>query len=159
MVRSRPDPGGPERTGPMVYEGMSTVLSSSRGLGSTVELNQDKRGVQHYEFSVPCDRMGTVVAWAMHDKAEDAVRAARTVIAEHPSLLAAKTAECNRELNDEIPWFRCSDRRFVSVYYLWSLYLMYYIEVGKGWENEPHAQTAVNSALNTPLMQRPDQGR
>ncbi len=148
MVRSRPDPGGPERTGPMVYEGMSTVLSSSRGLGSTVELNQDKRGVQHYEFSVPCDRMGTVVAWAMHDKAEDAVRAARTVIAEHPSLLAAKTAECNRELNDEIPWFRCSDRRFVDVYYyLWSLYLMYYIEVGKGWENEPHTQTAVNNFL------------
>ena len=148
IVRSRPDPEGPERTGPMVYEGMSTVLSSSRGMKDTIELNQDRRGVQHYEFSVPCDRKGTVVAWAMNDKPENAVRAARTIIEEHPSLLAAKTAECNRELNDEIPWFRCSDRRFVDVYYyLWSLYLMYYIEVGKGWENEPHTQTAVNNFL------------
>ena len=33
-VRSRPDPGGSERIGPIVYEGMSTVLSASRVLGS-----------------------------------------------------------------------------------------------------------------------------
>ena len=54
----------------------------------------------------------------------------------------------NRLLNDEIPYFRCPDKRFVDIYYyLWSLYLMYHIEVGKGWELEGHTQTAVNNFL------------
>ena len=54
----------------------------------------------------------------------------------------------NRQLNEEIPWFRCPDEKFVDIYYyLWSLYLMYYIDVGKGWEMENHTQTAVNNFL------------
>ena len=54
----------------------------------------------------------------------------------------------NRQLGEEIPWFRCSDQKFEDIYYyLWSLYLMYYIEVEKGWEMEPHTQTAVNNFL------------
>ena len=54
----------------------------------------------------------------------------------------------NRLLNEEVPWFRCPDERFVDVYYyLWSLYLMYYIEVDDGWEQENHTQTAVNNFL------------
>ena len=147
-VRSRPDPGGSERIGPIVYEGMSTVLSASRVLGSSLSLARDQRGVQNYEFSLSCDREGTVVSWAMHDDPERAIRAARRIIVDHESLLSAKTAECNRELNDEIPWFRCPDQRFVDIYYyLWALFLMYYIEVGRGWELERHTQTAVNNFL------------
>ena len=62
--------------------------------------------------------------------------------------MVAKTREMNRQLNEEIPWFRCSDRKFEDIYYyLWSLYLMYYIDVQKGWEMEPHTQTAVNNFL------------
>jgi hypothetical protein len=54
----------------------------------------------------------------------------------------------NRQLNDEIPWFRCPDEKIVRIYYyLWSIYLMYSIEVGKGWEMENHTQTAVNNFL------------
>jgi hypothetical protein len=62
--------------------------------------------------------------------------------------MIAKTREMNRQLNDEIPYFRCSDRKFEDIYYyLWSLYVMYYIDVQRGWEMEPHTQTAVNNFL------------
>ena len=147
-VKSRPDPEGGERVGPCVYAGMTTALSASRDFSKPVATRADGRGVQHYTLSVPCDRSGTVVSWAMHDDPEDAVRSAREIIQNHKPWLAAKTAEMNRQLNEEIPWFRCPEKKFVDIYYyLWSLYLMYYIEVGSGWELEPHTQTAVNNFL------------
>ncbi|MAQ88291.1 MAG: hypothetical protein CMM03_00365 [Rhodopirellula sp.] len=147
-VKSRPDPNSPERIGPCVYSGMTTVLSCSRDLTRTTETERDKRGVQHYAFTVPCDPVGTVVVWAMHDQQKDAIKLARDTITHHKQFLLAKTKEMNRLLNDEIPWFRCPDSKFVDVYYyLWSLYLMYYIDVGEGWEQEPHTQTAVNNFL------------
>jgi hypothetical protein len=63
-------------------------------------------------------------------------------------LMLAKTREMNRQLNEEIPYFRCSDRNFEDIYYyLWSLYLMYYIDVQRGMEMEPHTQSAVNNFL------------
>ena len=146
-VRSRPDPGGKERIGPCVYAGMTTVLSASRPI-RTEELEEDEKGVQHYQFSVPCDENGTVVCWFMQDESEAALRATQEALREHQDLLRLKTAEVNRELNEEIPWFRCPDEKFVDIYYyLWSLYLMYFIDVGQGWEAEPHTQTAVNNFL------------
>lgn len=147
-VRCVPDPGGIERTGPCVYQGMTTVLGASRDISQTVTFRKDKRGVQQYSFTVPCDRDGVVVSWAMNDHRATALAATHDVIRNYKSTLAAKTAEVNRQLNDEIPWFRCSDKRFVDIYYyLWSLYLMYYIDVGEGWEQENHTQTAVNNFL------------
>jgi len=147
-VKSRPDPDGPERTGPCVYTGMSTVLSASRGFADSVTMGADEKGVQHYRFSVPCDFEGTTVSWAMHDDSETAIRASRDIIKNDESWLAAKTAEMNRLLNEEIPYFRCPDEKFVDIYYyLWALYLMYSIEVGEGWESESHTQTAVNNFL------------
>lgn len=147
-VKSQPDPDGDERTGPCIYTGMTTVLSASRDVAQSVNTKQDERGVQHYTFSVPCDGQGTVVAWAMHDDAKMAIKSARDIILNHKPWLAAKTAEMNRKLNEEVPWFRCSDKKFVDIYYyLWSVHLMYYIDVGKGWEMENHTQTAVNNFL------------
>ena len=147
-VKSRPDPGRGERVGPCVYSGMTTVLSVSRDVAETVTTSKDHRGVQHYTFSVPCDARGTVVSWAMHDDGRTAIQSARAIITNHKPWLAAKTAALNRLLNDEIPWFRCPDERYVDIYYyLWSLYLMYTIEVGRGWEQEAHTQTAVNNFL------------
>ena len=147
-VISRPDPERGEQEGPCVYSGMTTALSASRAISESLETRQDEKGVQHYTFSVPCDPGGVVVSWAMHDDRDIAVRAAREVITNHASWLSAKTAEMNRLLNDEIPWFRCSEEKFVDIYYyLWALYLMYYIEVGEGWETEHHTQTAVNNFL------------
>ncbi|MDG1896801.1 MAG: heavy metal-binding domain-containing protein [Fuerstiella sp.] len=147
-VRSRPDPDGDERIGPCAYTGMTTVLSASRDFVESIITEQDQKGVQHYSFSVPCDSAGTTVSWAMHDAPNVAIESARNVIRSHKPHLAAKTAEMNRQLNDEIPWFRCPDEKFVNIYYyLWSLYLMYYIDVDKGWERENHTQTAVNNFL------------
>ncbi len=147
-VRSRPDPGGDERIGPCVYAGMTTVLSASRDIVESMITKQDQKGVQHYSFSVPCNSKGTTVSWAMHDDPQIAVESAKEVVRNHELHLAAKTAEMNRQLNDEIPWFRCPDGKFVDIYYyLWSLYLMYYIDVDKGWELENHTQTAVNNFL------------
>ena len=148
IVKSRPDPDGNGRIGPCVYTGMTTALSASRTFAQSVTTRQDKRGVQHYAFSVPCDSKGTVISWAMHDDPKAAIGAAREIIQNHAKCLSAKTAEMNRQLNEEIPWFRCPDKKFVDIYYyLWSLYLMYYIDVGKGWEMENHTQTAVNNFL------------
>lgn len=147
-VKSRPDPNGGERVGPCVFSGMTTALSASRDLTQTAVFEEDDEGVQHYTFLVPCDSKGTVVSWAMHDDSEIAVESGRSIIENHNQWLAEKTAEMNRQLNDEIPWFRCSDEKFVDIYYyLWALYVMYYIEVGEGWEMENHTQTAVNNFL------------
>ena len=84
----------------------------------------------------------------MNDEEELALQAATELIQNQQSFRKQKTAQINRLLNDEIPHFRCPDERFVDIYYyLWSLYLMYHIEVGRGWELEGHTQTAVNNFL------------
>lgn len=147
-VRSKPDPQGPERIGPCVYSGMTTVLGSSKDFVEKVQTRKDDRGVIHYSFQVPCDQEGTVVTWAMNDKEEVACRHAKALAREPNQWLKRKTKEMNRLLNEEVPFFRCPDRKFVDIYYfLWSLYLMYYIDVDRGWEQENHTQTAVNNFL------------
>jgi len=147
-VESRPDPGQPGRVGPCVYQGMSTVLIASRDFSRELTINEDDKGVQHYRFRVPCDRSGTTVVWAMHDDRQQALSDASNLLQYQDSALAAKTKDMNQLLNDEVPYFRCSDKKFVDIYYyLWSIYLMYYIDVQKGWEMENHTQTAVNNFL------------
>ena len=147
-VKSRPDPNQNERIGPCVYSGMTTALSCSRSFEKTLTTRRDNKGIQHYSFSVPCDKSGTVVSWAMNDDPIKASQDSREISHRHSGWLKAKTLLINQQLNDEIPWFRCPDKKFVDIYYyLWALYLMYYIEVGKGWEQENHTQTAVNNFL------------
>ncbi|MGC6426090.1 MAG: glycosyl hydrolase family 65 protein [Akkermansiaceae bacterium] len=146
-MKSRPDPDGPERIGPSLYSGMTTALSASHSFADSLTI-EEKNGVQHYTFRVPCDQNGLIVSWAMDDDRGSALAAARSVIENHREALAAKSAAMNRLLNDEIPWFRCPDPKFVDIYYyLWALYLMYSIEVDEGWERENHTQTAVNNFL------------
>ena len=147
-VRSRPDPKQPGRVGPCVYSGMTTAICVSETIADSIEFRKDKDGVCHYTFSVPCDKKGIVVSWSMHDKEKTAMSNAMGVVREFDEQLQAKTKAINALLNNQVPWFRCPDRKFVDIYYyLWSLYLMYYIDVGKGWEQEAHTQTAVNNFL------------
>lgn len=147
-VKSRPDPGGPERIGPCVYDGMSTVLTCSRDITGTTLLHCDERGVQHYGFTVKCDSRGTSVGWGMGDQELETIAKVRLAVNDRLRLMAHKTAVMNQLLNEQVPWFRCPDEKFVDIYYyLWAIYLMYYIDVGQGWEQEPHTQTAVNNFL------------
>ena len=147
-VKSLPDPDRPERIGPCVYQGMTTALSSSKDFSSSIKLNKDDRGVWKYSFEVPCGPEGLSVSWAMNDNSAKAIETCRAAIDQAREIRLAKTAEMNRILNQQIPQFRCSDPKFEEIYYfLWSLYLMYYIDVQKGWEMENHTQSAVNNFL------------
>ena len=164
----RPETDRDQQVGPIMYQGMSTVLSASRSFADSYEFQQGKHGEQRYEFKVPCDSDGVVVVWAMHDQSAQALNIAMELLGRRDqsaphneiskrrvnattaarTLMLAKTRDINRQLNEEIPWFRCSDKMFEDIYYyLWSLYLMYYIDVQQGWEIEPHTQTAVNNFL------------
>lgn len=147
-TQCRPETDRSEHVGPIMYQGMSTVLGASRSFAANHRFTEGPRGERRYEFDVPCDSKGVTVAWAMHDDGQQALDNAMTVLRNPSDAVAAKTRDVNRQLNEEIPWFRCSDRKFEDIYYyLWSLYLMYYIDVGRGWETEPHTQTAVNNFL------------
>jgi len=147
-VRSRPDPGGSDRIGPIVYQGMTTALSCSKDFAKSVQLSRGEKGESEYLFEIPCDSKGVTISWAMNDDPGKALRAARKIIAQDRQMLAAKTTEMNRLLSEEIPKFRCSDPKFEEIYYyLWAIYLMYYVDVQKGWEMESHTQTAVNNFL------------
>ncbi len=147
-TKCRPETDRSEQAGPIMYQGMSTVLTASRSFATSHQFTTGTRGEIQYEFDVPCDITGVAIAWAMHDAPSHALSAARAVVREPRLAVAARTSEMNRQLNEEIPWFRCSDQKIEDIYYyLWSLYLMYYIDVQKGWEMEPHTQTAVNNFL------------
>lgn len=147
-TRSRPETDRSEHIAPIMYQGMSTVLAASRDFAQSHLFTQGEHGEKQYELEIPCDRKGVVLVWAMHDDPLKAQRNALAVLREPHKTMNAKTREMNRQLNEEVPWFRCSDKKFEDIYYyLWSLYLMYFIDVQKGWEMEPHTQTAVNNFL------------
>ena len=147
-TKCQPETDRSEHTGPIMYQGMSTVLAASRDFARNHRLKQGEQGEWQYEFDVPCDLKGVVLVWAMHDDGQEAIQNAMAVLGTPREMMLAKTRQMNRQLNEEIPWFRCSDRKFEDIYYfLWSLYLMYYVDVQQGWEMEPHTQTAVNNFL------------
>ena len=147
-TKCRPETDRSEHIGPIMYQGMSTVLAASRDFSQSHEFQQGQHGEWQYEFDVPCDTDGVVLVRAMHDDARQALENSASVLSDPQGMMLAKTREMNRQLNEEVPWFRCSDRRHEDIYYyLWSLYLMYYIDVQHGWEMEPHTQTAVNNFL------------
>ena len=147
-TKCKPETDRSERTGPIMYQGMSTVLSASRNFSDSHRFSEGKDGERQYEFEVPCDSNGVVLVWAMHDEHQQALKNATDVLGKSRESMGAKTVEMNRQLNEEVPYFRCSDKKFEDIYYyLWSLYLMHYIDVGRGMEMEPHTQTAVNNFL------------
>lgn len=147
-TKCRPETDRSEQVGPIMYEGMSTVLTASENFSASLRFENGDHGEKLYEFDVPCDSSGVALVWSMDDEYSRALKNAATVVREPRTAMTEKTLEVNRQLNEEIPWFRCSDRKMEDIYYyLWSLYLMYYIDVQDGWEMEPHTQTAVNNFL------------
>lgn len=147
-TKCQPETDRSVRLGPIMYQGMSTVLATCKNIAKSHRFQKGKQGEWNYEIEVPCDKSGVVLVWAMHDDRQHALKNAAEVLRDARKEMVAKTREMNRQLNEEVPSFRCSDRKFEDIYYyLWSLYLMYYIDVQKGWEMEPHTQSAVNNFL------------
>jgi len=139
---------GLDVVGQLMYDGMSTVVSASENFAATYGGFKDGNGRQQYVFTVPCDAQGLAICWAMHDDYANARDRVLTVLTDPDGELAAKRTVMNDLLNNQIPYFRCSDPDIVNIYYyLWALYLMYYIDVGEGWEIYPHTQTAVNNFM------------
>jgi len=137
----------PALEGKLMYDGMSVVLSASQDFGETCTIERDKEGRQVYTFRVPCaPGEDVVLAYAMGDAYAPTVGRVRKLLANPRVALEAKTKHMNDLLNRQIPYFRCSDTGIVrTYYYLWSLYFMYFTHTGKGWEQYPHTQTAVNN--------------
>ncbi|MDD7987326.1 hypothetical protein PQO01_20425 [Lentisphaera marina] len=148
ITETRPQEFGGHTTAPIMYQDMSTVLTASKNFAQNLKFSKGKKGQEVYEFSIPCDSKGVSVVWSMHDDRNLAFKNARHLLSNAKQELAAKSKEMNYQLTQEIPWFRCSDKRIEDIYYyLWSMQLMYYIDVQKGWEMENHTQTAVNNFL------------
>ena len=100
------------------------------------------------DSEIPCDSNSVTVSWAMDDERETALNKTREIVLQAKQTLADKTNEMNLLLSTGIPQFRCSDPQFEEIYYfLWSIFLMYYIDVQEGWEMENHTQSAVNNFL------------
>ncbi|MCH2036068.1 MAG: hypothetical protein MK120_03865 [Puniceicoccaceae bacterium] len=135
-------------SGVMMYDGMSTVISASKALQNYTN-STAITGQQFYTFTVPCDANGLSLTWTMHDNGGTAIAEAKAVLTAPQSNLQAKTDYMNGLLNNQIPYFRCSDEDIVQVYYfLWAIYMMYYIDLSDENPNfYPHTQTAVNNFL------------
>ena len=54
-TRCRPETDGSEQVGPIMYQGMSTVLAASRNFATSHRFKQGEHGEMQYEFEVPCD--------------------------------------------------------------------------------------------------------
>ncbi|MBI9017071.1 MAG: hypothetical protein JEZ07_07420 [Phycisphaerae bacterium] len=146
-VTVKPNDPGPLSVGKMVYDGMTTVLTSDRPMTEYIA-SSDANNQWFYEFKVSCDSQGTAIVWSMHDEQSVAVANAMDIVGDPAGQKQAKSDEMNDKLNYEIPYFRCSDQDIVDVYYyLWAINLMYYIDVDKGWEQYPHTQSAVNNFM------------
>ena len=136
------------RPGPIMYDGMSTIISASKPL-EDFKNTTESTGQQLYSFTVSCDSAGLSLVWAMNDDSATAIGEAQVVLAAPKAELQAKTEYMNDLLNNQVPYFRCSDQDIVAVYYyLWALYLMYYIDLSDDLgEYFAHTQSAVNNFL------------
>jgi len=133
--------------GAFVYNGMTMILSGSVPFENVVTTRGDNQC--HYTFQMSLAAGHEVsLAWAMSDEAALALGAVGQVLVDVQAQLEAKTGTVNDFLNYKIPYFRCPDQDVINVYYyLWSLYYMYMVNVGKGFEQYPHTATAVNNFL------------
>jgi hypothetical protein len=133
--------------GKVVYDGMSTILSASRQIYNASS-TESEPGFCTYSFVFDVDQDGTTLSWAMHDDPDVALNSVKGVVNSSLSHLEAKTKKMNDILNDDVPYFRCSDDDIVKVYYFqYAIHAMYYTYIGKGQEQVPHVQSAVNNYL------------
>ena len=138
--------------GPIMYDGVSMLISASEPLQNP-KINRNSIGRQEYSFTLDIHPdKPTTLAYTMGDSYHSRKSALLTTLRNVDNLRDAKTEYMNDLLNHQIPYFRCSDNLVVQTYYyLWSLYFMYFTDIGEGYESYPHTQTAINNFMGLHL--------
>ena len=129
----------------MMYDGLSFVYSSSVPM-EDVKWSEQPKGNLGYSFvlNLPAGQPVSLTL-AVADEYSEALSRSGQGNAEAMPAMAAKTEWFNDLLNEQIPYFRCSDEKAVETYYyLWALNFMYFRDIGEGWLKYPHTQTAVS---------------
>ena len=138
--------------GRMMYEGLNFLFSSNVDL-LDAKWNRLKKGNMGYSFrlKIPAGKP-VVLALAVSDDAKDAGARVENEAANACRSNIEKMEWINDLLNEQIPYFRCSDEMAVQTYYyLWSLYFLYFRDIEEGWLKYPHTQTAVNNFMGLHL--------
>lgn len=144
--------GEPTAVGRMMYDGLSFVYSSSVPM-EDVEWSKQKAGNLGYSFVLKLPAGQPVaLTLAIADDYTEALARSKKGRTEAAPAMADKTEWFNDLLNEQIPYFRCSDEKSVETYYyLWALNFMYFRDIGEGWLKYPHTQTAVNNFMGLHL--------
>jgi len=143
----------PVVVGKTMYTGLNFVLSSDAELLEPTMQKDEKRGNMLFSFKlrIPAG-VPVTLTYSVADRYRDALAAAKEVLEDPRVALEDKTASMNDLLNEQIPYFRCSDELAVKTYYyLWSLYFMYFRDIGEGYLKYPHTQTAINNFMGLHL--------
>jgi hypothetical protein len=143
----------PPTIGKTMYSGLRFVLTSdAKLLEPRVERDPDRGNVRFsFRLNVPAGKPVTLV-YAVSEDYPEALSRARAVLEDPYRHMTEKTAYMNTLLNEQIPYFRCSDEAAVmTYYYLWSLYFMYFRDIGEGYLRYPHTQTAINNFMGLHL--------
>ena len=148
----KPDWGKDALLGKMMYDGMSVGISSTKSIQSSYNTSYDKNKVPTYDFTIDCDSSGAAIFYSLGDNYEEVISNIKKVRSNVEKELEMKTSHMNKLLNEQIPYFRCSDQAVVETYYyLWAIYFMYFIDVGDGYMEYPHTQTAINNFMGLHL--------
>ena len=138
---------GEMKTGRMMYDGLTFALAASEKLENCSIIRTESSGQIKYAFRTKCENnKPLILAYAAANTPDDALNLSTATIDAAQDEMQAKTAFMNRLLNEQIPYFRCSDKSVVDTYYyLWSLYFLYFRDAGGKWALEPHTMTAINN--------------
>ncbi|MCH2036060.1 MAG: PA14 domain-containing protein [Puniceicoccaceae bacterium] len=149
---AKPVYGQPVTTGRMMYDGLSFVYSSSMPMLDVKWSKQDQGNVAYsFVLKLPAGQPVSLTL-SIDDDYMDALALSLKANAGASGAMTAKTEWFNQLLNEQIPYFRCSDPKAVETYYyLWALNFMYFRDIGEGWLKYPHTQTAVNNFMGLHL--------
>ena len=148
----KPNWGERAKLGKMMYEGMSILISVSKPINNTHRLQFTDKNIPTFDFTVSCDTSGIILFYGIGDSYDELVKKVNSAKKDVYSELEEKTRSINELLSFQIPYFRCSDKTVVDTYYyLWAIYFMYMLDVGEGFLEYPHTQTAVNNFMGLHL--------
>ncbi len=139
--------------GKTMYSGLSFLFSADAPMQDVTISKDPKRGnlLLSFRLTIPAGQP-VALTYAVADKYGDALAATKNVLKDPAAALDEKSSAMNSLLNEQIPYFRCSDDMAVQTYYyLWSLYFMYFRDIGEGYLKYPHTQTAINNFMGLHL--------